>query len=172
MEALGGASSVIALYSQLETCILGLRRLYKNFKFAKREVRQLMDEVYICQSLFGTFNDITRPLESRVMKLAREKNLEEALQAQATSAGEQISRIMAKFRPLMNNISPSSFDQLLAKFRWHYTKHENQALMVTFGTLKHSLTLLVGLLSLENTLMMLSQPSTASQDRDVLLSQM
>lgn len=172
MDVLGGVSSVIAVCSLLKTCMKCLRRLYNTFKFAQMEVQQLMDEVNICQSFCVVFNHIARPLESRVMKVAKKEKLEEKLQAQANSAGEQINRIMAKFRPLMNCTTPSSFDQLLAKFRWYYTKHESQALMVTFSILKHSLILLVDFLTLENTLMTWSQPSMASQDRDLLLSQM
>ncbi|KAJ5936543.1 hypothetical protein N7466_002993 [Penicillium verhagenii] len=39
--------------------------------------------------------------EVGVMLLAREKNLDGALQTQATSALEQINRIVTKFKPLM-----------------------------------------------------------------------
>lgn len=172
MEALGGAGSVIAIFNQLEGCIRGLRRLYKNFKFAKQEVQQLMDEVQACQILSEIFNEVSRPLSGRVIKLACKKNLDKVLQSQATSAREQIGRITTKLKPLMKGGSPSRLDEILAKVRWHYTKKEGQALLVTLGTVKHTLTFLAGLLTLENSLTRLSQQSTARRGDDLLLSQM
>lgn len=151
MEALGGAASVIAVFNQLDGCICGLRRLYKNFKFAKQEVQQLINEVYVRQSLSQIFNDASRPLSGRVIKSAREKKLDKVLRSQATSARKQIDRITTKLRPLMKGGSPSRFDQILAKIWWHYTKHEGLALLDTLGTVKHSLPLLACLLTLENT---------------------
>lgn len=172
MDLFSGVASVFAVCGQLEACINGLRQLYNTLKFAKRDVRQLIEEVYICQGLFGIFNDVTRPLGSGVMTLAREKNLDEALQTQATSALEQINHIMTKFKPLMKDSSPSSFDELLAKVRWHFTKQEIQALMITFSTVKHSLGLLSCLLALESSLARFSQQSTVNDNHDLLLGQM
>lgn len=174
MAAVGEAASVIAIYVQLEACIKGLRRLYKSFKFAKQEVRQMMEEVQVCQGLSQIFNEISRPLGSRVITLAREKKLDELLQSQATSAQEQTDRMTTKLKPLMNRGrgSPSRFEELWAQVWWHYTKHEGQALLVTLGTVKHSLTLLSSLLLLDNSLTMISQLSTASQGYALLWSQM
>ncbi|KAJ5784362.1 uncharacterized protein N7503_009574 [Penicillium pulvis] len=173
MDLFSGVASVFAVCGQLEACIKGLRQLYITLKFAKRDVRQLIEEVKICQGLFSIFNDVTRPLGSGVMKLAREKHLDEALQTQATSALGQINHIMTKFKPLMKGSSPSSFDELLAKVRWHFTKQELQALMITFSAVKHSLSLLSCLLTLESSLASFSQStSTANDNHDLLLSQM
>ncbi|KAJ5628541.1 hypothetical protein N7490_010769 [Penicillium lividum] len=172
MDLFSGVTSVFAVCGQLEACIKSLRQLYNTLKFAKRDVRQLLQEVYICQGLFSIFNDVTRPLGSTVMTLAREKNLDKALQTQATSALEQINHVMTKFKPLMKGSSPSSFDELFAKVRWHFTKQEIQALMNTFGTVKYSLSLLSCLLALESSLTRFSQQSTANDNHDLLLSQM
>jgi hypothetical protein len=172
MDPFSGVASVFAVCSELEACVSGLRQLYNTLKFAKRDVRQLIEEVYICQGLFGIFKDVTRPLGSGVMTLAREKNLDEALQTQATSALEQINHVMTKFKPLMEGSSPSSFDELLAKVRWHFKKQEIQALMITFCTVKHSLGLLSCLLALESSLARFSQQSTADDNHDLLLGQM
>jgi hypothetical protein len=106
------------------------------------------------------------------MKLARKKKLDEALQTQATSALEQINHIMTKFKALMKDSSPSSFDELLAKVRWHFTKQEIQALMITFSVVKHSLGLLSCLLTLESSLSRFSHRSSANDTHDLLLSQM
>ncbi|KAJ5752175.1 hypothetical protein N7520_009092 [Penicillium odoratum] len=171
MDPFSGITSGFAVCGQLEACIQSLRQLYNTLKFAKRDVRQLMQEVYICQGLFSIFNDITRPLGSTVMELAQEKNLDEALQTQATSALDQINHVMTKFKPLMKGSSPSSFDELLAKVRWHFTKQEIQALMITFSTVKCSLNLLSCLLTLESSLAKFAQQSTANKDHDSLLSQ-
>jgi hypothetical protein len=111
-----------------------------------------MDEIYICQGLFDIFNDVTRPLGSEVMELARKKKLDEALQTQATSALEQTNHIMNKFKPLIEEGRPNSFEEVLAKVRWHFTKQEIQALMITLNTVKCSLSLLSSLLSLESSL--------------------
>lgn len=59
MDLFSGVASVFAVCGQLETCINSLRQLYNTLKFAKRDVRQLIEEVYICQGLFGIFNDVT-----------------------------------------------------------------------------------------------------------------
>lgn len=100
----------------------------------------MMEEVQVCQGLSQIFNEISRPLGSRVITLAREKKLDELLQSQATSAQEQTDRMTTKLKPLMNRGrgSPSRFEELWAKVWWHYTKHEGQALLVTLGTVKHS----------------------------------
>lgn len=172
MDLFSGVASVVTVCGQLETCVNGLRQLYITLKFAKRDVRQLMEEVYICQSLFGIFNDVTRPLGSEVMKVAHKEKLDEALQTQATSALEQIKHIMTKFKPLTEESSPSSFEELLAKVRWHFTKQEIQALMITLNTVKYSLSLLSSLLALESSLASFLQQSTANDNRDSLLSQM
>jgi hypothetical protein len=172
MEALGGAASVIAVYNQLEACISSLRRLYRNFKFAKQEVRQLIDEASACQSLSEIFDDICRPIKSKVVELARQKRLDEALQSQVTSAHEQIDHMTTKLKPLMENGRPGQLDQIIAKVRWHFTKHEGQTLLVTLGTVKHSLTLLACLLALDNSLSKLSQSSATAQNYDMLLNQM
>ncbi|KAJ5994494.1 hypothetical protein N7451_010218 [Penicillium sp. IBT 35674x] len=171
MDLFSGVASVFAVCGQLEACIKGLRQIYNTLKFAKRDMRQLMEEVEICQSFFSIFNDVTRPLGSGVMTLAREKNLDKALQTQATSALEQINHIMSKFKPLMKGSSASSFDELLAKVRWHFMKQELQYLMITFCTVKHSLNLLSCLLMLESSLAKFLQQSTANDNHDLLLSQ-
>lgn len=172
MDLFSGVASAFAVCGQLEACIKSLRQIYNTLKFAKRDVRQLMEEVGICQSLFSIFNDVTRPLGSGVMALAREKNLDGALQTQATSALEQINHMMTKFKPLMKGSSHSSFDELLAKVRWHFTKQELQAVLITFSTVKHSLSSLSCLLTLESSLAKISQQSTANDNHDSLLSQM
>ncbi|KAJ5635223.1 uncharacterized protein N7484_008536 [Penicillium longicatenatum] len=172
MDLFSGVVSVFAVCDQLEACINSLRQLYYTLKFAKRDVQQLIEEVYICRNLFNIFDNVTRPLGSGVMTLAREKKLDEALQTQATSALEQINHIMTKFKPLMKDSSPSSLDELLAKVRWHFTKQEIQALMITFSTVKHSLGLLSCLLALESSLARFSQQSTANDNHDLLLEQM
>ncbi|KAJ5914861.1 hypothetical protein N7504_003744 [Penicillium tannophilum] len=171
MDLFSGVASAFAVCGQLEACIKSLRQIYNTLKFAKRDVRQLMEEVGICQSLFSIFNDVTRPLGSGVMALAREKNLDGALQTQATSALEQINHMMTKFKPLMKGSSHSSFDELLAKVRWHFTKQELQAVLITFSTVKHSLSSLSCLLTLESSLAKISQQSTANDNHDSLLSQ-
>ncbi|KAF3402058.1 hypothetical protein F1880_009883 [Penicillium rolfsii] len=168
MDGVSGVASVIAVCGLLEACIKGLRQLYNTLKFAKRDLRQLIEEVYICQGLFDIFEDVTRPLGSEVMRLAREKKLDEALQTQANSALQQIEQVITKFKPLLKDSSPSSFDELFAKIRWHFTKQEIQALMVTFSTVKNSLGLLSCLLTLESSLLRFSQQSTANGNHDLL----
>lgn len=172
MEAVGGAASVIAVYNQLEACIFGLRRLYRNFKFAKDEVRQLIDEASTCQGLSEIFDDVCRPVESKVIKLARQKRLDEALNSQVTSAREQIEHMTAKLKPLLKGGKPGQLDQIIAKIRWHFTKHEGQALLITLSAVKHTLTLLACLLTLDNALTRLSQSSSSSQNYKLLLKQM
>lgn len=115
MEALGAAGSAFAIYNQLEACIRGLRRLYKNFKFAEQEIGQLIDEVSACQSLSEIFNDVSRPLRGRVIKLAVEKKLDKTLESQASSAREQIGHITTKLKPLMKGSIPNRFDKFMAK---------------------------------------------------------
>lgn len=172
MDLFSGVASVATVCGQLETCVNGLRQLYITLKFAKRDVRQLMEEVYICQSLFGIFNDVTRPLGSEVMEVAHEEKLDEALQTQASSALEQTNHIMTKFKPLIEEGSLNSFEELLAKVRWHFTKQEIQALMITLNTVKYSLSLLSSLLALESSLASFAHQSTANDNHDPLLSQM
>ena len=171
MDLFSGVASVFAVYGQLETCISGLRQLYNSLKFAKREVQQLI-EVYTCQILFGIFKDVTRPMDSRVMSSAGEKRLDKALQTQATAALQQTNCIMTKFKPLINNSSLGSLDKLLARIRWHFTKREIKALIHTLNTVKQSLSLLSGLLTLENSLVSISQLSTASGNHELLIGQM
>ncbi|KAK5790598.1 hypothetical protein VI817_007885 [Penicillium citrinum] len=172
MDLFSGVASVVTVCGQLETCVGGLRQLYISLRFAKRDVRQLLEEIYICQSLFGIFNNVTRPLGSEVMKMAHKRKLDQALRTQATSALEQINHIMTKFEPLIKESRPSSFEELLAKVRWHFTKQEIQALMITLNTVKYSLSLLSSLLALESSLASFSQQSTANDNHDSLLSQM
>jgi len=100
MEALGAVSSVLAIYNQLEECGKRLHRLKHNFRIAKQEVNLLADEVYACQSLFGIFTHISRPLENRVMRLARDQQLEKTLDSQTTFAFGQIGNILLKLEPL------------------------------------------------------------------------
>lgn len=169
MDLFSGVASVFAVCGQLETCINGLRQLYNTLKFAKQEVRQLIEEVYNCQILFGIFNDATRPMSSGVMILGREKKLDKALQTQATAALRQINYIMTKFKPLIKNNSPGSFNELSARLRWHFTRQEIKALMHTLNTVKQSLSLLSGLLALENSLVSMS---TANSSHEFLVGQM
>lgn len=172
MEVLGGAAPGIVIYNQLETCTRGLHRLYRNFKFARKEVGQLMEEVSACQSLSEIFYDISRPLDTTVMKLVREKKLDNILKSQTSSAREQTDHIKAQLKPLMMGGKSGRFDQFLAKVCWHFTKHEGQALLATLGSVKHTLILLTCLLALDNSLARLSEPLTASQNYDSLVSQM
>ncbi|KAJ6098569.1 hypothetical protein N7467_000104 [Penicillium canescens] len=172
MEAFGGAASAIAIYTQLEACIRGLRRLYKTFKFAEQEIGLLIAEVSACQSLSEIFNDVSRPLTGRVINLAIEKKLDKTLESQAASARKQIGHITTKLKPLMKGSISNRFDKLMAKIWWHYTREETQALLATLGCVKLSLSVFTSLLALDCSLMESKQSSTTSQHHEALLIQM
>jgi hypothetical protein len=131
-----------------------------------------MDEVSTCQSLSEIFNDISRPLRSRVIDLAREKKLDETLRSQATSAHEQVDYITAKLKPLMKGSIPNRFDKFIAKIWWHYIRDETQVLRDTLGSMKLSLGLFTSLLALDCSLLQVSQSSTTIQHHQALIIQM
>jgi len=85
MEAIGAVSSifVFAIYNQLEQCGKYSHRLKHDFRIAKQEVDLLADELSAFQSLFEIFSHISRPLETKVMKLARQQLPEEISNSQA-----------------------------------------------------------------------------------------
>ncbi|OQD81654.1 hypothetical protein PENANT_c026G11717 [Penicillium antarcticum] len=169
MEPFGGAASAIAIYNQLEACIRGLRRLYKTFKFAKQEIRMLIDEVSACQSLSEIFNDVSRPLTGRVINLAIEKKLDKTLESQATSALGQIRRITTKLKPLIEGSISNRFDKIIAKIWWHYTREEAQALLATLSCVKLSLSVFTSLLALDCSLMQSRQSSTSHHHEALLI---
>ncbi|KAJ5184562.1 hypothetical protein N7491_007568 [Penicillium cf. griseofulvum] len=171
MEVFSGVASGVAIYNQLESCIRGLRRLYKNFKFAEQEIGQLIDEASICQSLSEIFNDISRPVKGRIIELAIEKKLDKKLESQATSARKQIGHITTKLKPLMKGSASNRFDKLMAKIWWHYTREEMQALLATLGSVKLSLSLFTSLLALECSLNDSKRSSTTIQQHKALLVQ-
>lgn len=109
MEAIGTVASVFAIYNQLEQCGKRLHHLKYNFRVAKEEVNLLADEVSACQSLFGIFTHISRPLENLIMQLAREQQLEKILKSQATFAFGQIEDIVLKLEPLKKDAQCYSF---------------------------------------------------------------
>ena len=102
MAAIGTIASVFAIYNQLEQCGNRLHQSKYNFRVAKEEVTLLADEVSVsdCQSLSGIFTHISRPLEMRVMQLAREQQLEKISNSQATFASGQIEGNVLKLEPL------------------------------------------------------------------------
>lgn len=170
MEA---AVSAIAIYDQLEKCISRLRRLYRHFKVAKQEVLQLIEEASTCQGLSEIFHDICQPLDTKVIKQAREKGLEQVLHSQAVSAREKIDRISFNLKPLMKSgKNYSQLDQIIAKICWYFEKQEGQAILVTLGTMKATLNLLTSLLNLDISLNILSQASTTQQAQESILKQM
>lgn len=124
MEAIGTVASVFAIYNQLEQCGKRLHHLKYNFRVAKEEVNLLADEVSACQSLFGIFTHISRPLENLIMQLAREQQLEKILKSQATFAFGQIEDIVLKLEPLKKDANATRFDKFIAKLRWHLTKDD------------------------------------------------
>lgn len=113
MEAIGTVASVLAIYNQLEQCVKRLHQLKHNFRVAKQEVNLLADEVSACQSLFGIFTHISRPLEKRIMQLAGKQQLEEVFNSQATFAFGQIDDIMLKLDPLETNTNATFLTSLL-----------------------------------------------------------
>lgn len=167
------AVSAIAIYDQLEKCISLLYRLYRHFKAAKQEVRQLIEEASTCQGLSEIFHDITQPLDTKVIKQARQKGLEEVLRSQAVSAREKIDHISFKLKPLMKGgKNQSQLDQIIAKICWYFERQEGQAILVTLGSMKATLSLLTSLLNLDISLNRLSQPSTTSQTQESIVKQM
>lgn len=172
MEALGAVSSVFAIYNQLEQCGKRLHRLKHNFRIAKQEVNLLIDEVSACQSLFEIFRHVSRQLENRVMKLAREQKLDEILYSQATSALEQIDDITMKLGPLNKKSHASRLDQFIAKLRWHLTKDEAHFALITLSSVKTSLTALTCLLALDCSIEEIRKPSITSDEKTLLLLQM
>jgi len=92
MEAIGVVSSifiplifVFAIHNQLEQCGKYSHRLKHAFRIAKQEVDLLADELSAFQGLFEIFSHISRPLETTVMKLARQQLPEDILNSQAKS---------------------------------------------------------------------------------------
>ncbi|KAJ5088923.1 hypothetical protein N7456_012539 [Penicillium angulare] len=172
MEAVGAVSSVFAIYNQLELCGKRLHRLKHNFRIAKEEVNLLTDEVSACQALFGIFRHVSRPLENRVMQLARQEKLEETLQSQAAFAYQQISEITSKLEPLRKQSNANRFDQFIAKLRWHWTKDDIQLPLLTLASVKISLTAFTCLLFLDSCLANMKRPSLSEAEIRSLKTQM
>jgi hypothetical protein len=103
-----------------------------------------MEEASTCQGLSEIFHDICRPLEGKVINLARQKGLDEVLHSQAVLAREKIDRITIKLKPLMKSgNSPSQLDQIMQRsggilkimrdilyytgHAWYYESHSQPA---------------------------------------------
>lgn len=172
MEVIGGVSSALAIYNQLEKCGKRLHRLKHNFRIAKQEVNLLEDEISSCQSLFGIFSHISRPLDNRVMILARQQQLEETLNSQAAFAFEQIVEIFLKLDPLRKQSNASRFDQIIAKLRWHWMKNEVQVPLLTLVSVKITLSAFNCLLILDLCLRDIKRQSVSKKEMKSLKMQM
>ncbi|KAJ5259332.1 hypothetical protein N7478_012313 [Penicillium angulare] len=172
MEAIGAVSSIFAIYNQLEKCGKRLHRLKHNFRIAKQELNLLADEVSSCQSLFGIFSHISRPLDNKVMKLARQQQLEETLNSQATFAFGQIGEIFLRLEPLREHSNAGRFDQIIAKLRWHWMKDEVQLPLLTLVSVKITLTAFNCLLILDLCLRDMKSPSVSKNEMKSLKMQM
>lgn len=168
MEAIGTVASVFAIYNQLEQCVKRLHQLKHNFRVAKQEVNLLADEVSACQSLFGIFTHISRPLEKRVMQLAGKQQLEKVLNSHAIFAFGQIDDIVLKLDPLEKDTNATLFDKFIAKLRWHLTKDDVQIPLITLS----SLTAFICLLVLDCSMVDLRRPSIPESEKEPIILKM
>jgi hypothetical protein len=125
----------------------------------------------LAKAFFGIFDHISRQLDNRVMRLAREQKLDTTLHSQATSALGQIKDITRKLHPLKKGSNPSWFDQFLAKLRWHLTKDEVQPALTTLSSVKISLTTLICLLVLNCSIEKM-KTSITSDEKQYIFQQM
>ncbi|OQE43635.1 hypothetical protein PENCOP_c003G05902 [Penicillium coprophilum] len=149
MEPVGVAFAAFSLFSELEACGKSLCRFSRDIRMAKKEVKLLKQEISNCRLLASIFEEVIRPVQNKVMQIAREEKLDQRLRDQSKLAHDQIREITHKLRPLHRGKS-TGFTKLQAKIRWHFTKDDLQFPMATLGSVKSSLNLLTTLSLLDS----------------------
>lgn len=151
MEAVGLAFVATSLFSELEACSKSLCRFSRDDRMAKKEVKQLKHEIANCRVLASIFEEVISPIQNRVMRIARENNLDQRLREQSKLAHDQIRDISHKLKPLHRRKS-AGFEEFRAKIRWYFTKGDFQFPIATLGSVKASLNLLTTLSLLDSAI--------------------
>ncbi|CAI7572033.1 unnamed protein product [Penicillium glandicola] len=156
MEVAGIAFAIPSLFSELVACVKSLHRFSRDIRMAKKEVKLLRLEIENCRLLASIFEEVIRPIENKVMQIARATNLEQQLREQSKLAHDQIRDIAHKLKPLHRGKS-SGLEKFRAKIRWHFTKDDFQFPMATLGSVKSSLNLLASFSMLDSAVANFSQ---------------
>jgi hypothetical protein len=172
MEIIGAVSAGVSLFGELEACGKSLRRFSRDIRMAKKEVKLLKYEIANCRILASIFEAIT-PVENRVIRMAREKNLEQRLRDQSRLAHDQIREITHKLKPLSPGRKSNGFEKFRAKVRWHFTKDDIQLPLAALASVKASLALLSTLSILDATITKHSKiPTSDLESKSQLLARM
>ncbi|KAJ5374635.1 hypothetical protein N7517_006641 [Penicillium concentricum] len=151
MEVAGLAFAAFSLFSELEACGKSLCRFSRDIRMAKKEVKLLKYEIANCRVLASIFEEVISPIQNNVMRIAREKNLDQRLRDQSKLAHDQIREITHKLKPLHRGKS-TGFQKFRAQIRWHFTKDDFQFPMATLESVKSSLGLLASLSVLDSAI--------------------
>jgi hypothetical protein len=151
MEPVGVAFAAISLFGQLDACGKSLCRFSRDIRMAKNEVKLLKYEIANCRLLASIFEEVISPIQNTVMRMARQKNLDQRLCDQSKMAHDQIREISQKLKPLYRGKS-TGFEKFQAKIRWHFVKDDFQLPMATLGSVKSSLNLLTSLVMLDSAI--------------------
>jgi hypothetical protein len=106
------------------------------------------------------------------MQLAREQQLEEILNSQATFAFDQIDDIVLKLGPLKKDTNATRIDKFIAKLRWHLTKDEVRVPLIMLSSVKLSLTAFTCLLVLDCSMADLRRASIPEGEKEPIILQM
>ncbi|KAJ5779727.1 hypothetical protein N7457_007447 [Penicillium paradoxum] len=141
METAGIAFAAMSLFYELEKCGKSLHGFSRDMHMPKKEVKLLKTEVNNCRVLASIFEETIKPVQGRVMQIARERDLERSLASQSRLALEQILEITRKLRPLSRH-KRTGLENFQAKIRWHFAKGDIDAPIAVLQTVKASLNLL------------------------------
>lgn len=173
LAVVGGVSAVTSIAGDMASCIRIIRHFCRDIRYGEEDLRLVKLEVQACKLFASMFKKTMGPVESKVMRMARESGLDKGIQEQSRTAREQIRRVLKDLKPLENSKSASLIPRILAAWTWHNHKKDVKASLSILVSVKISLHLLATLVSNETITAQLSQASSLDvETRDLLLKEL
>jgi hypothetical protein len=161
LAVLGAVPAVVSIIGDMATCARKLIKFRETVRYAEEDLRLVYLEVQSCKSFASMFTEIMAPIESTVMQMARDSDLDQVIKEQSKTARRQIRRLLRDLKPLRNSSKASTIRKVLVGLTWHNHKEDVKAPLATLLSVKISLNLLTALISHEKTTAQLSQASAS-----------